>query len=310
MESDSEEKKAKKKTLKTSIDSKEPNVIKVIEKRKPELSLKDVISHTSPFDGNNFAYKEWAEKLERNIALANLDDKYGEILFGAILSNKAKVVWEMAEVDSKVSIKASFKILKNAFDNSTTRLEAEERIHSTKQANFQSVIEYVKDQVKNCKAVDSEMSEASVIAHIRRNLSPEFKKQLYLFEFKSIDQFVLALDRVEKNFRSDKVKADVNFISSDRDKRFYRGRGFRGGSREGRGRRQGFERNPGFRRGRGMANIQCFNCGNYGHTQNQCRPSKQVKLTESTPLSKRSSDKANNVVDVEEDSSNKEEDSL
>lgn len=334
MESESEEKKTKKKptkptvgdskdtkptvsdpkeTKQTGSESKEIKVIEVKEKRKTELSLKDVIKHTTPFDGSNFAFKEWSNMLERNLILANIDDNFGEILFGAVLINKAKIVWEMAEVSSKVSIKSSFKVLKNAFDNSATRLEAEERIHLTKQASFKSVLEYVKEQVKNCKAVDSKMKEEAVIAHIRRNLSPEFKKQLYLFEFKSMDQFVLALDRVEKNCghsekigsQSEKIKSDVNWVHVEGGRRPFRGRTFRGGNRDSSGRGHGFERNSGARRGRGMANIQCYNCGNFGHTQKHCRSSRQVKLAENTSNSKLSKE-----VDVEEVLSNKEEDSL
>jgi len=313
MESDSEGEKTKKKSLKPVVaDPKETKIVKVIEKRKTELSLKDVIKHTSPFDGSNFAFKEWADMLERNITLANLEDNFGEILFGAVLINKAKVVWEMAEVNSRVSIKASFKLLKSAFDNSSTRLEAEEKIHSTKQASFNTVIEYVKEQVKNCKAVNGNMSEEAVIAHIRRNLSPDFKKQLYLFEFKSIDQFILVLDKVEKNCSpSDKVKTEVNFVHSGGRRSFHRGRGFRGGSnRDARGRGQGGERNSGYRRGRGFSHIQCYNCGNFGHMQSQCRSSKQVKLTESIKDSRRLSEKfcnedAEDVLPI-----NKEEDSL
>jgi len=105
MESDSEDEKTKKKTLKPAVtDPKEPKIVKVIEKRKTELSLKDVIKHTTPFDGSNYAFKEWAEMLERNIMLANIEDNFGEILFGSVLVNKAKVVWEMADVYSRVGL--------------------------------------------------------------------------------------------------------------------------------------------------------------------------------------------------------------
>jgi len=166
------------------------------------LSLKDIIKHTVPFDGSNFAFNEWSEALKRNIDLANIGDEYGEILFNKVLTNKAKIVWDMSEVASRTSIQKSLELLKKAFDNSSTRLEAEEKIHSTKQTDYASVMEYVKEQVKNCRAVNSKMDEESVIAHIRRNLHPEFKKQIYLMDFKTIDHLILTLDKVEKNTES------------------------------------------------------------------------------------------------------------
>jgi len=308
MESDSEEKKSKMKSLK-SINS---DVGKT--DRKAELSLKDVIKLTPHFDGTNLTFKEWADTLERNLALANIGDSLGEILFGSILINKAKIVWEMAEVSTRISIKLSLKVLKGHFDNNTTRLEAGEKIHSTKQANFSSVLEYVKEQIKNCKAVESNMDEETIIANIRRNLSPEFKKQLFLFDFKNVDQLLLALDRVEKNLQSEKPK-EVNFTSHESKHNFSRNRGFRGGRYEGRGR--GPSRAPvkinRFVRGKGrsLANVQCYNCGNFGHTQKFCHPNRQVNVAEgSHSYSKKSVSKPNLEVEGEEEESNKDDDSI
>jgi len=103
MESDLEDKKSKAKSLKSGIS----DIGKT--ERKADLSLKDVIKLTPHFDGTNFTFKEWADTLERNLALANVGDNLGEILFGSILINKAKIVWEMVEVGTRISIKLSLK---------------------------------------------------------------------------------------------------------------------------------------------------------------------------------------------------------
>jgi len=300
-DSESEKSTPEKKTItKPNLDTGNPTKTKA----KSELSLKDVISYTTPFDGTNVAFKEWSKTLVRNIELAQVEDNYGEILFSKLLIDKAKLVWEMAETDVKTSIVASLKILKGTFDNNNTRLEAEEKIHNTKQADFSSVFEYVKVQVKNCKASDNSMTEETIVAHIRRNLLPEFKKQIYLWEFKSVEQLVMALDKVEKNVKVEKAKTEVNFLGNN--VRSSRGRGRYGNSgrygssgsfgrhgntgNSGRYGNTGIPRNNYFNRNnenqdsqrprynKSFKNIQCFNCGNFGHTQRQCHPNKQVKM--------------------------------
>jgi len=177
-------------------------------------------------------------------------------------------------------------------------------------------LDYVKDQVKNCKAMDSNMDEDNIIAHVRRNLSPEFKNQLYLFDFKNMDQFILALDRVEKNLLGEKPK-EINFTSSEGGRRGgFRARGFRRYNKEENGRGQfkapSREHFQGKGRGRSLANVQCFNCGNFGHVQKHCRPNKQVKLAEKAEVKDRpaANGKKGRELEDGEDFYNKDEDSL